>query len=94
MAHQSLDGFEVISVIQKGRSKCVRHHLGVNPSLNQGLARHGFDKAIDRFGGKFPFLIGSMLPQGIEYGMNGGYPGRGLGMNNKPEKTARGGREV
>ncbi len=74
MAHQSLDRLEVIPVIQEGSSEGVPHHVGVNPLLNEGLARHGFDKAIDRFGGKFPFLVGPMLPQGIEYGMSRGIP--------------------
>ena len=74
MAHESLNGSEVIPVVQEGISEGVPHHMRVNPLLNQGLARHGFDKAIDRFGGKFPFLIGSMLPQGIEYGMIGAGP--------------------
>ena len=69
MAHKSLDSSKVIPLIQEGSGEGMSHHVGMNPLLNQGFACHGFDKAIDRFGGKFPFLIGTMLPQGIEYGM-------------------------
>jgi hypothetical protein len=61
----------------------------MNPLLDQGLSYHGFDETVNRFVGEPLSLVGSMLPQGIEYGMSGGCSERGLGMNNKPQKTAR-----
>jgi hypothetical protein len=74
VTHQLRDGSKVIPLVQEGCGKRMPHHMGVNPLLNQGLARHGFDRTIDRFGSKFPFFIESMLPQGIEYGMIGAGP--------------------
>ena len=71
MAHQRLNGFKVIPVIQKGRGEGMPHHMGMNPLLDQGLFCHGFDKAVNSLWGKIPFLIWSMLPQGIEEGMIG-----------------------
>jgi len=57
MAHQRLDGFQVISVIQKGGGKGVPNHVGVNSFLDQGLFRHRFDEAIDSLRSKgFPFV--------------------------------------
>ena len=52
MAHQSLNGSEVIPLIQEGRGKGMPHDMRMNPLLDQGLFRHGFDKAINGFWGK------------------------------------------
>ena len=69
MAHQSLDGSKIIPIIQKGRGKGMPHHVRMNPLLDQSLFGQGFDKAIDCLWCKGSLLIGSMLPQGVEYGM-------------------------
>ena len=69
MAHQSLDGSKIIPIIQKGRGEGVPHDVRMNPLLDQSLFGQGFDKAIDCLCCKGSLLIGSMLPQGVEYGM-------------------------
>src|SRR5208337_1954371 len=45
------------------------HHVRMNPLLDQSFFGQGFDKAIDCLWCKGSLLIGSMLPQGVEYGM-------------------------
>jgi hypothetical protein len=70
MAHQCLNCPEIISFIQQDRSKRMPHHMGMDSLLDQGLARHGFDEAINCFGGKFPFLIGTMFAEGAEQGVS------------------------
>ena len=68
VAHQSLDGFEVVSVIQKGCGKGVSHHMGMDSLKNQGLFSDSLDKAVNGLWGQVPFLIGTMLPQCLEEG--------------------------
>ena len=69
MAHQSLNGSKVVPIIQEGSRKGVPHYVRMNPLLDQSLFGQGFDKAIDCLWCKGSLLIGSMLPQGVEYGM-------------------------
>ena len=71
MAQQTLNSSNVISIIQQGGSERMPHHVGMNPFLDQCLFCGRFDQAINSLGCKGPFIIGSMLPQGIEYGMVG-----------------------
>jgi hypothetical protein len=69
MAHQSLNRPEIIPFVQKGCSKGVANYMRMNPLLNQSFLCHGFDQAINRLWCDGSFLIGSVLPKGIEYGM-------------------------
>jgi len=45
------------------------HHVRMNPLLDQGLFYHGFDEAVNRFGGKPLFFVGAVLAKGIEKGV-------------------------
>jgi hypothetical protein len=47
MAHQSLDGPQIIPIIQEGRGEGMPDHMRMNPLLNQCLPRHGLDQAIN-----------------------------------------------
>jgi hypothetical protein len=38
MAHQSLNGFQVVPIIQKRRGKGMPHHVRMNSFLNQNLS--------------------------------------------------------
>jgi len=67
MAHQRLNGLEIVSFIQKGRPKGVPGHMRVDSLLNQGLLCHGFNQAINSLGGQSPFLVGAVLPQCFEH---------------------------
>ena len=66
MAHQSLNGPEIIPLAQKGSSKSMAHHVRMNPLFDQCLCCHPFDEAIDRFGSQVPLLVGTVLPQRLE----------------------------
>lgn len=66
MAHQCLNGFKIIPIIQKSSGKGVPDHVGMNPFSNEGLFRHGFDKAINSLGSKACFFVGTMSGQLVE----------------------------
>ncbi len=57
MAHQGLDGFKVVPIIQEGRGEGMPHDVGVNPLLNQSLFYHRFDEAVNCFVSEAPFLV-------------------------------------
>ena len=61
MAHQSLNGSEIIPVVQKGRSKGMTHHVGMNPLVDQCLFYSRFDETINGLRGKVFFFIETML---------------------------------
>ncbi len=69
MTHQSLNGLEVVPVVQEGRGESMPHNVRMNPLLGQCLFYQGFDQVVNGLRGQGPFLVGTMLPQALEEGM-------------------------
>ena len=69
MAHQRLDGLEVVPVIQKSRGDSMPHDVRTDPLLNHGPFYHGSDQAVNRFVYQTSLRVRPMLLQGLEEGM-------------------------
>ena len=63
VAHQSLNGFKIVPIVQKGSCKGMPEDMRMDSLSDQSLFRHAFDEAINGLWRQTFFLIGTMFPK-------------------------------